>query len=1175
MIDKCINCNSENIYYSKKRQLYICEDCNSEFHDKIISQKVFLSYGHDENSPLVKEIFNALKKRGHLPWIDYAKIKAGFEWRSQITSGINDSKFFLSCLSNYSVRIPGVCLDEIAIALTQKSCKIFTILLEKQVSVPNSISNIQWLDMSDWKEHYDAGGIEWQQWFSEKINLVFDAVEDPDNTKYAGEIDELQSKLNPTSMDLKMKLILQDNLFGRKWLLEEIQKFVNDDKQSVFWLTGVPGSGKSAFAAMMSNYLGICAAVHFCQWDKTETLEAKNIVKSIAFQVACSLQDYREQLIRILKTFDPEEYSLETVLEKLLIAPLNGLINGGREKICIVIDALDELEKDDFEFAKVLNRMLSEFPSWIKFVITSRFDERLENILVRYNHNIFSLDGSCNLEDIRLFVSSAIEDGSLINTVCKKCNNSFLLAREYVRILKDNEYDINSINGINGAISDLYNNTFTRLFSTTNYEPFKNFLEICLSCRDAVTPELMSSIMGISIIAIKDMISKLSSLITVLPYKNKSIIQLRHKTLIDWLSSSVSGKFRLDLTYGEKTLMLFCIKELTSDIDDIDEYVVKYGTYYLNLNDAKKSIDVENKKKAYKKLTASAHKFGYKSIERESLDNWMLLCDTDDIEQLMAELDYATRFSPDRIIDLCTKANSLICIESNEKRRFHYVNSIATALFYAGKDLDALQIIKSERTKHDSAFWLDNSINSEYWHTVSLISHDLDRNNDVVIASTNSADLYSRIGKEYFKLISQVNLFDGYMALGELKKADAIVESIFDELNARYYIHVDDILHICHGNLLLTEGRIMEAFEEYEVGIALAKNIQRWDYIYGKIWYALALAEFYDSSSVNLLQKLIKEAKESGYMYLESLALSFWAYACYKTKKVPSKEIYKKAKNKIIQNGKPGHIATLISSGILMGIDDDYNFAVDNYLLCCGGKGCLSLTKELLSTCDEKIDPGKHSNFSTWVKTYWEPISEYRSQYQASIISDLPEEVLLPGFACAGCESKCCYDGVYLLDDEIPKIQSFVANNRKFFNFLPDHYIVDGDWESLKQYKKTEKRPYEYLSKDFPAHFTKTRCVFALADGRCSLQVRAVELFLHPWKYKPLACWVFPLTGCRHGKIQPPPTSQEEDKNNIGPEYPGYESFLPCVVGKKVVSWKNYYINEIEYFKHLDNRSDK
>ncbi|MCH5153528.1 MAG: hypothetical protein J1F68_06230, partial [Clostridiales bacterium] len=71
------------------------------------------------------------------------------------------------------------------------------------------------------------------------------------------------------------------------------------------------------------------------------------------------------------------------------------------------------------------------------------------------------------------------------------------------------------------------------------------------------------------------------------------------------------------------------------------------------------------------------------------------------------------------------------------------------------------------------------------------------------------------------------------------------------------------------------------------------------------------------------------------------------------------------------------------------------------------------------------------------------------------------------------------------------------------------------------------------------------------------------------WKYKPMACWSFPIRGCRNNKLIPPPASQEEDENNLGPNYPGYAWFLPCVNGSKVIPWKKYYKKEIEYYKLL------
>jgi len=42
--------------------------------------RVFLSYGHDQNTPLVERISRDLEAAGHGVWIDRSEIKAGEDW---------------------------------------------------------------------------------------------------------------------------------------------------------------------------------------------------------------------------------------------------------------------------------------------------------------------------------------------------------------------------------------------------------------------------------------------------------------------------------------------------------------------------------------------------------------------------------------------------------------------------------------------------------------------------------------------------------------------------------------------------------------------------------------------------------------------------------------------------------------------------------------------------------------------------------------------------------------------------------------------------------------------------------------------------------------------------------------------------------------------------------------
>jgi Fe-S-cluster containining protein len=143
------------------------------------------------------------------------------------------------------------------------------------------------------------------------------------------------------------------------------------------------------------------------------------------------------------------------------------------------------------------------------------------------------------------------------------------------------------------------------------------------------------------------------------------------------------------------------------------------------------------------------------------------------------------------------------------------------------------------------------------------------------------------------------------------------------------------------------------------------------------------------------------------------------------------------------------------------------------------------------------------------------------------------------------CEAFCCYDGVYLKEGEEDRIKQAVSDHPEYFKYLPEEYIVDGNWYERVTGRKTAVRPFSYKSPDYPKHFESTRCVFAYEDGRCSLQTAAKRLKLEPWLFKPMACWLFPLRFL-DGRIILPPHGEEKDHDYIDEDYPGFITFLPC-----------------------------
>jgi len=149
---------------------------------------------------------------------------------------------------------------------------------------------------------------------------------------------------------------------------------------------------------------------------------------------------------------------------------------------------------------------------------------------------------------------------------------------------------------------------------------------------------------------------------------------------------------------------------------------------------------------------------------------------------------------------------------------------------------------------------------------------------------------------------------------------------------------------------------------------------------------------------------------------------------------------------------------------------------------------------------------------------------------------------------CSECESVCCYDGVSLTFDEVINIKLFVESNKEYFSFLPPEYIIGN---------RTVTRKQDYKKK-FPDGLPRTRCIFGLENGACSLQSRSIELGLHEWKMKPEPCWLFPLRVESDNLIFP------FSKNSH--EYDNFMRCFPCGKRKSKKEWKKIMENEIEHF---------
>ena len=185
----------------------------------VTKPKLFLSYGHKEHA-IARLIQESLISDGFEVWIDESEIKEGDDWRTKIVQGILESQGVVGCLSKYSVRDPGVCLDELSISVGYRYGNIATVLLEaeSEVKVPSSVSHIQWIDMSMWKtemSYIEDKPLQANLWFQEKMKILKNILNSEKTEKYIGEIEQLSKALIYTDVRTgKLQYLQKKNLLA-------------------------------------------------------------------------------------------------------------------------------------------------------------------------------------------------------------------------------------------------------------------------------------------------------------------------------------------------------------------------------------------------------------------------------------------------------------------------------------------------------------------------------------------------------------------------------------------------------------------------------------------------------------------------------------------------------------------------------------------------------------------------------------------------------------------------------------------------------------------------------------------------------------------------------------------------------------------------------------------------
>lgn len=550
------NCNIRE-YEIGKNELNLELFPDMEKKENFRPLKIFISYGHPE-SEICDLICACLTKRGHFVWYDSNEILPGNDWRASILNGITGCDTFVAGLSKHYIRDNSVCLDELSIAIGVKKGNIKTILLEEEsvVKIPGSVSCVQWLDMHDWNiklKQYD----EFVVWFRAKMKELIETLEAEPDRNFCGQIENLKKRLRPYYSLTKQTYLLSKAYSEREWINSMIEEWLCDwNSEKICVIYGAPGSGKSIFAANYVHYNARVAASIFCESDKPQFNNVHNIIRVLAYQLACRLPEYRIMLEYMVQDDCVLQMNESELFDYLITQPLNQSIDGGHEPMCILIDGLDESgDSEKNILAEVLKTYSDRLPRWLKILLFSRPESSVVSSLCSEHQIILDEHKEQNLKDITIYVKDRLKhyiwknekDEAMIDAIVEKSQGIFLYADVVIDSLLEGKITEYEVNKLPIGLSAIFYHWFTRIFQDTKsyQEEFADVFGVLLASDEPLPKEEICKLFGWKKRKIAAFIRKVKVVLKEdVNVFGKETIEFSHLYIKEWLSGKGAGKFQ-------------------------------------------------------------------------------------------------------------------------------------------------------------------------------------------------------------------------------------------------------------------------------------------------------------------------------------------------------------------------------------------------------------------------------------------------------------------------------------------------------------------------------------------------------------------------------------------------------------------------------------------------------
>jgi hypothetical protein len=208
-----------------------------------------------------------------------------------------------------------------------------------------------------------------------------------------------------------------------QWALHDFDEWMHDQSstQRCFILVGASASGKSTLVShLVQERSNLVLASHFCRHDDNHTIDPKEMLLSISYQLCLQSVAFENKIRALLvgmrterKELLSQKHPVASLFRDFLESPLRDIEVTPDYHQCIVIDGIELGNEGNGEknpLLKAVRTFLSYLPAWIRFVVVTTPQLSIIKRLRSFNSKVVQPKPEDTSHDIREFIFTALSD---------------------------------------------------------------------------------------------------------------------------------------------------------------------------------------------------------------------------------------------------------------------------------------------------------------------------------------------------------------------------------------------------------------------------------------------------------------------------------------------------------------------------------------------------------------------------------------------------------------------------------------------------------------------------------------------------------------------------------------------------------------------------------------------